>query len=412
MIDFTRAYFDIGLRVLYKVEDEDEFDLFLFLMPFVTNLWLLILASIVAVSIGVAIIGRLSPYDWYQSPPDDFSLWESQFQMTLYNSTWQVLSAVFQQGDYSNFRCYKVMICIPIGAETAPRSISARVLMGGWWFVCLVLAATYTANLTAIFAAPKIESGFNSIDELISTIPPVVRFGTYNNTQISDFFKLSPIRTYQEAYQYMEMEGLLFDIKSEAIAAVLNDNIALIDDSPVADFISSRRDDEYNPYCNLRNIGDGLFNPSGYGLGLNKNSPFTDDFSLAILELRETGVIEELATEYFQHRRTCVSNIAEKGKSAEKENEPVDLQSVGGLFILLGTGILLSFVILLVELACARLFRALGNDHWLLSSSYKLPWEDQYNAELLTSQTEVSSRTSNDNKIEDNKIEETAGTDM
>ena len=105
MIDFTRAYFDIGLRVLYKVEDEDEFDLFLFLMPFVTNLWLLILASIVAVSIGVAIIGRLSPYDWYQHPPDDFSLWESQFQMTLYNSTWQVLSAVFQQG---NFRCYKV----------------------------------------------------------------------------------------------------------------------------------------------------------------------------------------------------------------------------------------------------------------------------------------------------------------
>ena len=98
MIDFTRAYFDIGLRVLYKVEDEDEFDLFLFLMPFVTNLWLLILASIVAVSIGVAIIGRLSPYDWYQSPPDDFSLWESHFQMTLYNSTWQVLSAIFQQG--------------------------------------------------------------------------------------------------------------------------------------------------------------------------------------------------------------------------------------------------------------------------------------------------------------------------
>ena len=101
MIDFTRAYYDIGLRVLYNVEDEDEFTadhLFRFLKPFETSLWLLILASVVAVSIGVATIGRLSPYDWYQSPPDDFSLWESHFQMTLYNSTWQVLSAIFQQG--------------------------------------------------------------------------------------------------------------------------------------------------------------------------------------------------------------------------------------------------------------------------------------------------------------------------
>ena len=103
-IDFTRAYYDIGLRVLYKAEDGDEFTkrFFLFIKPFETSLWLLILASVIAVSIGVAIIGRLNPYDWYQSPPDDFSLWEAQFQMTLYNSIWQVLSAVFQQGIYEN----------------------------------------------------------------------------------------------------------------------------------------------------------------------------------------------------------------------------------------------------------------------------------------------------------------------
>ena len=101
VIDFSRAYFDFGLRILYNVEDRNKFttdQLFRFLIPFKTSLWLLILASVVAVSIGIAIIGRLSPYDWYQSPPDDFSLWESQFQMTLYNSIWQVLSAAFQQG--------------------------------------------------------------------------------------------------------------------------------------------------------------------------------------------------------------------------------------------------------------------------------------------------------------------------
>ena len=273
--------------------------------------------------------------------------------------------------------------------------------MGGWWFVCLVLAATYTAYLTAIFAAPTIETGFSSIDELVSKIPPDVRFGTYNNSQISDFFKHSPIREYQEAYQYMEMEGLLFDTEPEAYSAVLHDNIALIDDSPVVDFISSRKD-EFNPNCTLKNIGDGLFNPSGYGLGLGKNSPFTNDFSLAILELRESGVIEELTTEYFQHRRTCDSDITRDSASAQQYSEPIDLDSVGGLFILLGTGILLSFVILLVELACAR---ALGSEHWLLTLSYKLPWEDDHDKETLVPQAEVS-------KSLNNETYEIVGTDM
>jgi len=98
VIEFTGAYFDNDLRILYNVEAKDEFNLFLFLMPFEASLWLLILVSVVVVSMGVAIIGRLSPYDWYHSPPDDFSLWEAQFQTTLYNSIWQAISAVFQQG--------------------------------------------------------------------------------------------------------------------------------------------------------------------------------------------------------------------------------------------------------------------------------------------------------------------------
>ena len=126
------------------------------------------------------------------------------------------------------------------------------------------------------------------------------------------------------------------------------------------DFASSRQNQLYT----LRNIGDGLFNPAGYGLGLTKNSPFTDDFSLAILELRETGVIEELTIEYFQHRCTCVSDMALQGAAAQAESEPIDLESFGGLFISLATGIILSIVILLVELTCVRLF---SKDHWLLT---------------------------------------------
>ena len=102
MVDFTAAYYDVSLQALYNVEiRNNDFtirNLFTFLKPFDTNLWLLILTSIIVVSAGVAVIGRLSPYDWYQNPPDHVLLWESRFQMTFFNSVWQSLTAVLQQG--------------------------------------------------------------------------------------------------------------------------------------------------------------------------------------------------------------------------------------------------------------------------------------------------------------------------
>ena len=148
----------------------------------------------------------------------------------------------------------------------------------------------------------------------------------------------------------METEGLLFNNENEALSAVLYDNVAFIFDSPVVDFISSRRG-EYNPKCTLKNIGEGLFFPVSYGLGLPKDSPYTDDFSLAILEIVEEGEIECLTTEYFEYQRTCVSEVAMSGASASMDTEQISLDSVGGLFILLGIAIILSLFTLLIELA-------------------------------------------------------------
>ena len=102
VIDFTTPYYYVGLQALYNVENSGSrftiSNLFAFLKPFDTNLWSLILASVIVVSVGVTIIGRLSPYDWHQSPPDYETLWESRFQMTLFNSIWQSLTAILQQG--------------------------------------------------------------------------------------------------------------------------------------------------------------------------------------------------------------------------------------------------------------------------------------------------------------------------
>ena len=287
------------------------------------------------------------------------------------------------------------------GAETAPRSTSARILMGGWWFVCLILGATFTANLTAIFAVQEAESGFNSIEELVSKIPPDIPFGTYNNSQPAAFFKFSPVKQYQEAYEYMRMEGLLYNNDDEAFSAVLYDNIALIFDSPIIDFVSSRRG-TYNPDCTLKNIGEGLFFPASYGLGLTKDSPYTDDFSLAILETIKEGEIERLTTEYFEFQRTCVSETAMTGASASMDTGQITLDSVGGLFIFLGIAIVVSLITLLIELAYYSLKkRGIIHKPWK-SLDWKLPWEDEiqeYDMPPLIENASSSHSVNNDHMI-------------
>ena len=236
------------------------------------------------------------------------------------------------------------------GAETAPRSTAGRILMGGWWLVCLILGATFTANLTASFVIEDDVSYIpGSIDELISKIPPNIPFGAYNNTQATEYLQHSPILQYREAFEYMKMEGLLYETTDEALTAVLYDNVAVISDSPAADFRISRKDDNYNPNCTLVSIGDGQFSPGGYGLGLTKNSPFTDDFSLAILELKKMGEIENLRAEYFDNRRTCASETALASASISMGTNKIDLTTFGGLFILLGIATVISLISLLVE---------------------------------------------------------------
>ena len=253
--------------------------------------------------------------------------------------------------------------------------------------MCVLLGATFTANLTATFAIEDDKSDIpNSIDELISKIPPVIPFGTYNNTQTTEYLQHSPIPQYREAFEYMKTEGLLYETATdEAITAVLYDNVAVITDSPLIDFLVSRRSEQYNPNCTLVSIGDGQFSPGGYGLGLTKNSPFTDDFSLAILELINMGEIENLKAEYFSYSRTCVSEIAIASASIRMGNE-IDLTAFGGLFILLGIAVVVSLITLLAE----RVFKHRESIKKMIAEKFHT---DHYEEETATLSEELRTST-------------------
>ena len=56
---------------------------------------------------------------------------------------------------------------------------------------------------------------------------------------------------------------------------------------------SSRLEFEAARHCDLITAGD-LFGRSGYGIGLQKNSPWADKVTLAILDFHESGTMEDL----------------------------------------------------------------------------------------------------------------------
>lgn len=54
------------------------------------------------------------------------------------------------------------------GGMHLPQADSARIIVGAWWLVVLVVATTYCGNLVAFLTFPKIDIPITTIDELLA----------------------------------------------------------------------------------------------------------------------------------------------------------------------------------------------------------------------------------------------------
>ncbi|ELU04581.1 hypothetical protein CAPTEDRAFT_40099, partial [Capitella teleta] len=69
---------------------------------------------------------------------------------------------------------------------------------------------------------------------------------------------------------------------------------AFIWDSPVLDFAVQQ------PPCDTVHTVGRVFGQVGYGLGLQKSSPYGEELSMYILQLRESGFLDDLKTKWFK----------------------------------------------------------------------------------------------------------------
>nr|XP_019953042.1 PREDICTED: glutamate receptor ionotropic, kainate 2-like [Paralichthys olivaceus] len=316
VIDFSKPFMTLGISILYRKPNGTNPGVFSFLNPLSPDIWMYILLACLGVSCVLFVIARFSPYEWYNPHPcnPDSDVVENNF--TLLNSFWFGVGALMQQG-----------------SELMPKALSTRIVGGIWWFFTLIIISSYTANLAAFLTVERMESPIDSADDLAKQTK--ILYGVVEDGATMTFFKKTKISTYDKMWEFMNSRRQSVVVKDveEGIQRALTSDYAFLMESTTIEFVTQRN-------CNLTQIG-GLIDSKAYGVGTPMGSPYRDKITIAILQLQEEGKLHMMKEKWWR------GNGCPEEES--KEASALGVQNIGGIFIVLAAGLVLSVFVAVGE---------------------------------------------------------------
>ncbi|XP_059132860.1 glutamate receptor ionotropic, kainate 1 isoform X9 [Peromyscus eremicus] len=316
VIDFSKPFMTLGISILYRKPNGTNPGVFSFLNPLSPDIWMYVLLACLGVSCVLFVIARFTPYEWYNPHPcnPDSDVVENNF--TLLNSFWFGVGALMQQG-----------------SELMPKALSTRIVGGIWWFFTLIIISSYTANLAAFLTVERMESPIDSADDLAKQTK--IEYGAVRDGSTMTFFKKSKISTYEKMWAFMSsrQQSALVKNNDEGIQRVLTTDYALLMESTSIEYVTQRN-------CNLTQIG-GLIDSKGYGVGTPIGSPYRDKITIAILQLQEEGKLHMMKEKWWR------GNGCPEEDS--KEASALGVENIGGIFIVLAAGLVLSVFVAIGE---------------------------------------------------------------
>lgn len=146
VIDFVAPYFEqTGITIVLR-KPVRQTSLFKFMTVLRLEVWLSIVAALIATAILIWFLDKYSPYsarnnkEAYPYPCRDF---------TLKESFWFALTSFTPQG----------------GGE-APKALSGRTLVAAYWLFVVLMLATFTANLAAFLTVERMQTPVQSLEQL------------------------------------------------------------------------------------------------------------------------------------------------------------------------------------------------------------------------------------------------------
>jgi ionotropic glutamate receptor len=97
-VDFSTAFWNLGMSILYKKPMKAPHTHFSFLATFHSYVWIYLALTFIFVSLLFFVLGRVSPAEWNNTYPCIEEPSELQNQFTISNSFWFTIGAIMQQG--------------------------------------------------------------------------------------------------------------------------------------------------------------------------------------------------------------------------------------------------------------------------------------------------------------------------
>ncbi|KAG2460755.1 GRIK3 protein, partial [Polypterus senegalus] len=219
------------------------------------------------------------------------------------------------------------------GSELMPKALSTRIIGGIWWFFTLIIISSYTANMAAFLTVERMESPVDSADDLAKQTK--IEYGVVKDGATMTFFKKSKISTFEKMWAFMSSKQNTALVKNndEGIQRVLRADYAFLMESTTIEYVTQRN-------CNLTQIG-GLIDSKGYGIGTPMGSPYRDKITIAILQLQEEGKLHMLKEKWWRGSG-CPDD-------ENKETSALGIQNIGGIFVVLAAGLVLSVFVAIGE---------------------------------------------------------------
>eukprot|EP00116_Pleurobrachia_bachei_P001564 sb/3461826/ len=295
-IDFSLSMMDGGLGALVKSDSEGR-DMFFFLRPFHSTVWIAVIVGCVLVTFMTYILSKISPYGVNGAllyAQNTCKCEECQKGGKESDCRIETL-----EGQNSGLDIRESLWLISAGlvgqtGETLPRSPAGRIMISTWWFFILLIITMYTANMTAFLTISYSISDLSHPLELLNQ--DKYQWGVVDSrnpelllasNQNADYNRIAEdavkVGSYGEGLERMRAGGFVF-----------------IDEIPGINYATKGE-------CDIVQIGE-TFQPFELAFGLRKNSPFKNLVDTFMLGIREQGVISELYAKYENQKASKPCN--------------------------------------------------------------------------------------------------------
>uniref|UniRef100_A0A0B6XZK1 Ionotropic glutamate receptor C-terminal domain-containing protein n=1 Tax=Arion vulgaris TaxID=1028688 RepID=A0A0B6XZK1_9EUPU len=335
VVDFSTPFMNFGPVIILKKPQSPVMSLLERLQrlfaPLSQSIWMMSGMAWLVTSAVLYMICHIDPYDWRRLTKDKQATLREGESFSCLNTFWFTISTILWQG-YSR----------------SPRSLGGRIVTTFWWLYVLIFIVMYFASMTNYLRVGPMQStedfytNIHSIENLADQ--NLVNFGVIKGGATQQYLQSAKVSKIMVVWSRINQENTMVESLEEGIVKVRTSRkpFALIAESAMAKYFTKQ-----SP-CELYMVGD-FITIGSYSIAFKVNTGLVKRVDIALLTLRETGVLKELEDRWFSGG--CSKFIVESNNNKVKIPPfyGVDLGTFSGALIILAFGLILGSLATIIE---------------------------------------------------------------